>query len=360
MNINKSIQILFIFLFSITMSFFFYFFGDTWGVYGDAIQYVNLYEGKDALSPWSQRPLTPFIASIIPTNVKNSFLIVNYLCLAITSILIFLYFQSPSNKYENYIILIFWIISYPFTYYSASIIRVDPMVLMGMMLLLYLNKNSYNLYMNLFLIAFFSFSHSLMIFSSFLLILFMTLKNSILNINRNLLHVFIYFLFPFFILMLHKIIFSSGNQNSFIEIVMGTLNYSGGMMSHFLRFFSTFGPLFVLTFFFTIEKRNPDSLIILSVISSIFVLSLLAADTLRVTSYIYIFIIFYSSKMIFGIGLKNKFEAYTIFISAFLYFLILGLNLKSVEENFVYTSLLAFFCLIVLVICTKNFFANLN
>ena len=64
--------------------------------------------------------------------------------------------------------------------------------------------------------------------------------------------------------------------------------------------------------------------------------------------------------MIFGIGLKNKFEAYTIFISAFLYFLILGLNLKSVEENFVYTSLLAFFCLIVLVICTKNFFANLN
>lgn len=348
-------QILFIFLFSITMSFFFYFFGDTWGVYGDAIEYVNLYEGKDALSPWSQRPLTPFIASIIPTNVKNSFLIVNYLCLAITSILIFLFFQSPNNKYENYVILIFWIISYPFAYYSSSIIRVDPMVLMGMMLLLYLNKNYYNFYMNLLLITFFSFSHSLMIFSSFFLILFMTLKNSILNINRNLFHIFVYFLLPFFILILHKIIFSSGNQNSFIEIVMGTLNYSGGLIRHFLRFFSTFGPLFILTFFFTIEKRNSNSLLILSVISLIFILSLLAADTLRVTSYIYIFVLFYSSKMIFSISSNNKFEAYIIFISAFFYFLTLGLNLKSVEENFFYTSLLAIFCLIVLVICIKNF-----
>jgi len=342
------------------MSYFFYFFGDAWGIYGDAIQYVNLYEGKNALSPWSQRPLTPLIAATIPLSVKSSFLIVNYLCLAITSILIFLFFQNPNNKYENLIILIFWIISYPFTYYSTSIIRVDPMVLMGMMLLLYLNKRSYNLYINLLLITFFSFSHSLMIFASFFLILFMTIKNSILNINRNLLHIFIYFLLPFFILILHEIIFSSDHQNSFVEVVMGTLNYSGGVMSHFLRFFSTFGPLFVLTFFFTIGKRNSDSLVILSIISSIYILSLLAADTLRVTSYIYIFVIFYSSKMIFCIGLKNKFEAYIIFTSALLYFFTLGLNLKSVEENFVYTSLLAIFCLIVLVICTKNFFANLN
>ena len=360
MNLQKFIKILLVFFVSITMSYFFYFFGDTWGIYGDAIQYVNLYEGKDALSPWSQRPLTPFIATIIPTSVKNSFLIVNYLCLAITSILIFLFFQNPNNKYENYIILIFWIISYPFSYYSSSIIRVDPMVLMGMMLLLYLNKNFYNFYINLLLITFFSFSHSLMILSSFFLILFMILKNSILNINRNLVHVIIYFLLPFLILILHKVIFSSGNQNSFIDVVIGTLNYSGGIKNHFLRFFSTFGPLFVLLFFFTIEKRNSDSLIILSVITAIFILSLLAADTLRVTSYIYIFVLFYSSRMIFSMGLKNKFEAYIIFISVLLYFLILGLNLKSVEENFLYTSFLGIFCLVVLVICTKNFFVYIN
>lgn len=64
--------------------------------------------------------------------------------------------------------------------------------------------------------------------------------------------------------------------------------------------------------------------------------------------------------MIFSIGSKNKYEAYIIFILALLYFFTLGLNLKNVEENFVFTSFLAIFCLIVLVICTKNFFANLN
>lgn len=358
MNTFNFKNTLIIFCFSILASLFFYYFGDAWGIYGDAIQYVNLYEGKDALSPWSQRPLTPFIASIIPASVKNSFLILNYFFLALTSILIFYFFQNPNHKYENLICLVFWIVSYPFTYYSASIIRVDPMVLMGMILLLYLNKSFYNIYINTIFIIFFSFSHFLMTLSSFFLILLMIFKNSILNLNKSPLHILIYFLLPFFILMLHKTIFFSTNQTSLLDIIKGTLNYSGGLISHFLRFFSTFGPLFILTFFFTIKKWNADSLIIIFVISAIFILSLLAADTLRVTSYIYIFVIFYSSKMFLIICLKNKFEAFLILLSIISYFLILGLNLKSIEENVIYTMFLAFFCLIVLSICIKNFFTT--
>ena len=141
-----------VFILSIFMSSFFYFFGDNWGEYGDAIHYLSLYNGHEAPFPWSQRLLTPYLSSLLPFSPKINFLTINYLALGLTGCLLFLLFDSKKNNELKFLILILWFISYPFTYNSTAIIRVDPFAYLGMTLVFYLSRVYYNLFLNLLII----------------------------------------------------------------------------------------------------------------------------------------------------------------------------------------------------------------
>lgn len=336
------------------MSCFFYLLGDSWGEYGDAIHYLSLYNGNEAPYPWSQRLLTPYLSSILPFSPKINFLIINYTALALTSCLLFLLFDSKKNNELKFLLLSLWFIAYPFTYNSTAIIRVDPIVYLGISLVFYLSKVYYNLFLNLFIICIFSFSHTLMIISSAFIAIFIFFESNLFKVKKNYIHIFLYLLTPFSINYLFYLYFGSVDlQSNPLNNIKATIQYSNGIFTHTLRFVSTFGPLFIVLFFYIIKTLNRDSLIIILCISITYFLSLLAADTLRVASYSFIIVIYYSSKYLLELKRKNFIAFILTFIFSIIYFFVLGLNLKSIEDNLI--NLLILMSCLILITFTLSF-----
>ena len=99
---------------------------EPWQIFGDAVHYVSLYKGDLAPAQWGYRILTPYLASFFPWDVETNFAIVSINSLALTSGVLALYAKKTGLTTQSVVLLIsFWIISYPFSYYSSAIVRAE-------------------------------------------------------------------------------------------------------------------------------------------------------------------------------------------------------------------------------------------
>ena len=139
-------------------------FGETWQIFGDAIHYVSIYNGDLAPAPWGYRIITPYLANFFPWDMQTNFTFVSLNSLALTTSVLALYGKRIGfNLTEITILLLFWIFSYPFAYYSSTLIRADAPMLLILVSIILLSKYKVSAFILLILISFGTFIHEMIL-----------------------------------------------------------------------------------------------------------------------------------------------------------------------------------------------------
>jgi hypothetical protein len=276
--------------------------GEEWGLKGDAPHYIELYHGNSADSPFGYRILTPWLARLFSGDYLLGFKIISMSCLALTSGVISLFvLKKTSSLFQIIAIVFFWVTSFAFVYYTTTIIRPDSVMLL-MMALLFLAANYRAHYsIPVILLGLGILAHeTILIFIPLVWldkILGTSLSGSAFYSTKQLLIITVCTLVLFFISRKVIPVLPATEANywsSPIDILVYSLNTSGGIFKHLMRIYAAFGPALLYCCFFLLFKSKSEliSFVCIFIIASL--ATLMATDTLRIISIMFLPVIFYN------------------------------------------------------------------
>ncbi|ALE02762.1 EpsG family protein [Candidatus Pseudothioglobus singularis] len=275
-------------------------FGEAWQVFGDAVHYVSIYNGGLAPAPWGFRVMTPLIAKIFPWDLKTNFAIITINSLAFTTGILALYGRKIGfNLKEISIFILFWVISYPFAYYSSALIRADAPMLLILALIFMWSKYKASSILLLLTISIGTFFHEMILIVIPALWLDKIFSGKLTGGRQ-------YSTFELLSVTIVPLVIMIFTRSYFVNVFIiaeedlltsSVLEYTGGGLKHILRIYATFGPAFLFFIFFIITTRKTSILIPAAGLLFITAFAtLLAADTLRVMSILFVPILLYASK----------------------------------------------------------------
>ena len=335
-------------------------FAESWSIFGDAIHYVSIYKGELAPAPWGYRVFTPYFASLLPWDMTTNFTVLSLNSIALTTGVLALYGKKNDFTLIGIsLLVIFWMASYPFAYYSSAIVRADAPMLLMLAVIFLLSKYKVSPFVLLMLSLLGTFFHEMILISIPALWLDKVFKGSLTGgAKYNYFSLVLISIFP----LISLIIF----RGFVIEVmpvlnlnmpVISILDYTGGGIKHALRIYAAYGPVLLFCLFFILKKRLQSisypffGLMLVTVLATFF-----AADTLRVMSILYIPVLFYGTKYLL-IYLKNENFNIFLFLIIFqiVYSFIVFANLRSFESSMFLNLSAAFISLVTMIFCLLIF-----
>ena len=342
-------------------------FGEEWQIFGDAVHYVSLYNGEIAPAPWGYRVLTPYLASFFPWDIKTNFTVVAINSVSLTAGVIALYGRKVSCSLQGiFIMIFFWVISYPFVYYSTAIIRVDAPMLLMLATLFLLSKYRVHPIILLLLISLGIFSHEMILVFVPALWLDKIFSGKLTGgANYKYYELFFISLGSLFFLIFIRNIFI--NVSSTVELSIfntAILEYTGGFLKHGLRVYAAYGPVLLFCLFFiSIYKSWSVTTPFIVLLFLVILVTFHATDTLRVMAILYLPILLYATKYLLACWKDKRHNVviFLIFLQA-LYSLTVYAHLRTFETSIVLNIIAASISLISLILCivvfTKNYVNN--
>ncbi len=335
-------------------------FGESWQIFGDAVHYVSVYNGELAPAPWGYRIMTPFLAQLLPWDVKTNFAMISINSIALTTGVLSLYGKKIGFTLKDILFLIFfWMISYTFVYYSTAIIRADAPMLLILATIFLLSKYRVSATILLILISFGTFFHEMILISIPALWLDKIFSGKLTGgMNYKFYELVIISIGSLFIVIIARSFFINVLPGSDLgSPVISILEYTGGSVKHALRIYAAYGPVLLFCLFFVVIKRlssvvYPFAGLLLITISATFY----AADTLRIMSILYLPVLLYATQYLL-IHLKN--EKYKTFLSLTLLqimfsFTVFG-NLRTFETSIILNMIAITISFVSLAFCITIF-----
>jgi hypothetical protein len=284
---------------------------EPWYLVGDALEYLKIYNGELSLSPFGYRVLTPYLARLLSWDPYTNFGVVTLTSLSLVSSILAVYFIRM--KYSAAFLVVFgilWFTSFPFIYYSSTIVRADGPVFLAVALLIFILSMKGRVAAIVSLIIVGVTAHELILVYPVFLIVDKFFRSDILHTKgyelKSLLLISVIGLGAF--LFIHAIIKTAGGsvEPSYLkspsEIVYFVVRYSGGVINHILRIYASYGPALIFCFFYVLlyAKKNVKMTFFVS-FGIVGFATLLATDTLRVMA-IYFFVVFlFAAKFVIEI-----------------------------------------------------------
>jgi hypothetical protein len=316
--------------------------GEKWGLKGDAPHYIALYNGSITNSPFGYRTLTPWLARLFSSNYLLGFKIVLVSCLSLTSgVISLLVLKKASSLFQVISIVFFWITSFAFVYYTTTIVRPDSVMLL-MLASLFLAAN-YRVHPFI-LIIFLGvgiFAHETILI--FIPIIWLDkfggsdLSGGLFYSIKQLVMITVCALIMFFISRQVVTVLPAAEANYWsnpIDMLAHSVNHNGGVLKQLMRIYAAFGPALLYCFFFIVFKSKSEliSFVGMFIIGSL--ATLMATDTLRIISIIYVPVIFYASEYVLEVwSSKKKFVAFILLGLQLLYSVTVYGHLRTFEKS---------------------------
>lgn len=293
-------------------------FAETWQIFGDAVHYVSIYNGDLAPAPWGYRIMTPYLASLLPWDIKSNFAMVSINSLALIAGVLALYGRKIGLTFQSiFLLVILWIISYPFIYYSSAIVRADAPMLLILAVIFLASHYRVSSFILLILILIGTLFHEMILISIVALLLDKTFMGKLTGgLNYKYIELILITIFSLFFLLIVRSFFIDILPVEDLNIKsLSILEYTGGVIKHALRIYSSYGPLFLYCLFFVFTQnlyslKLPLTGLLLITISATFY----AADTLRVMSILYIPVLLYSAEYISNNMHTKKYSIFSALI----------------------------------------------
>ncbi len=281
--------------------------GESWEVLADGRQYLMMYQGEIAASPYGYRVLVPFLARLLPMSPQAGFAVVTISCLILTSGVIALYVtHSRSPWFTSITMCTLWGMSFPFVYLATTQIRAEAPTLLLMAVALLLSRRGASVWLLATLIAVGGLAHEMVLISIPALWLdkwtggvltggarYRTRDLAILSLAT-----------AAFLLGVRGIVPTATGQISYattslLELVGRVLAYSGGPLKHALRIYAAFGPALLYAIIFLVWwGRRSDQLAFLGMGMLAVMATFLATDTLRVMELAYLPVIVWATRFL--------------------------------------------------------------
>lgn len=348
-------------------------YADQWEEIGDGVHYLSLYEKGIAASPFGYRILTPLMAKLLPWSAYVNFSVITLLSLTlIPGILSVLFKRAQKTDLFIFLITFLWVFSYPFIYYSSTIIRADGPMLMLLSLIFLIASTSSNALLVCAVIILGTLAHEMMLIALPLFFIDKVFPCKTLKCGQV-------YSWPelFFIALLTIGFFLSARQ--LISVLPGQVSYvnglksiydhvmsnSGSLLMHGMRIYAAYGPLFFYSISGAFLLGRNESLNFGFILLVVAMLTVLAVDTLRVMSIIYIPVIYYAAEFLFFLYRKNMVIFITALLMQLIYSYFVFFHLRTFESNFnmkIFIVILSIFSLLICFRCNPliNNSVNIN
>jgi hypothetical protein len=334
--------------------------GEKWGLRGDAPHYIELYNGNAADSPFGYRILTPWLASLFSGDYLLSFMVISMSCLSLTSGVISLFvLKKTSSLFQIISIVFFWITSFAFVYYTTTIIRPDSVMLLMLALLFLAANYRVHYFILVVILGFGLLAHETILI--FIPIIWLDkfggrgLSGSIFYSHKQLTVITVCTLAIFFISRQVITVLPATEANywsSPIDMLTKSLNYSGGTFKHLMRIYAAFGPALLYCFFFLLFKPKSELISFVCMLAIASLATLMATDTLRIISIMYIPVIFYASGYLLEVwSSKKKFITFLLLGFQFLYSITVYGHLRTFEKSFFLNVVAAALSVLAFIVC---------
>jgi hypothetical protein len=347
-------------LFAFCVSFVWLILGEDWGLRGDAPHYVELFKGNIASSPFGYRILTPWLARLFSGNYVLGFKIVSMSCLSLTSgVISLLVLKKASSSFQVIAIVCFWVTSFALVYYTTTIIRPDSVMLL-LLALLFLAAN-YRVHSSILIILL-----GLGIIAHETILIFIPLiwldkilgsgmSGGMLYSTKQLIVITICTLVIFFISRKVIPVLPATEANywsSPVDILVFSLQSSGGIFKHLMRIYAAFGPALLYCGFFLLFKPKSELISFVCIFIMASLATLMATDTLRIISIMFLPVIFYASGYLLEVwSSKKKLIAFLLLGFQLLYSIIVFGHLKTFEKSSFLNIAAAALSLLAFIVC---------
>jgi hypothetical protein len=285
---------------------------EKWEITGDAIHYLQITKGNIAPKPFCYRILVPLIVRFLPFDYILSYRIIALLSLVFVGYFIYNYTNLFNKKKQyhavNYLGIYSFLLSYPAVYYSTAHVRVDPLALFILIILFYGAKKGWNfLFLALILMIGVATHEYVLIFIPFFLIASVS-RCYLVNEKYSIINIFFITLLTlliFFLIRMKICCIENPSKMTYydvfkiVKIVKIVISYSGGLIMHLARIWAAFGVLWFLAIsqlcFF---ERKETKYVFFLIVMIVGLLTLIAADTLRISSIAFPLVILFSYKFL--------------------------------------------------------------
>jgi len=341
--------------------------GEPWGIRGDAQHYIQLYEGEKARSPFGYRVLTPWLAQLLFSSMWSywmSFKIIAITCLSLCTGFIYLLMAKKSMvMFQTISIIIFWITSFAFVYYTTTIIRPDSLMFLLLFILFLASNDGYPYWLLLLLLSVGVFAHETILVFIPAIWLDKIFNGTFTNGNVykawQLIIVTAGAIIVFIVgRKLIEVLPETGHNylNSPIQMIRYSLTYGGGVLKYILRIYAAFGPVLTFSFFygvFFLEKRNAFSFFTLFFI--VVAATFLATDTLRVMAIICMPVFFYATQYVFKLWNSGaRVTAISLMALQVLYSSVVFGHLRTFEKSFTLNAIAASISVMAFLVCAVS------
>ena len=340
---------------------FWYHIGETWKILGDGIYYLALYQGKSAPAPFGYRLMAPYLARLLPWDFMLSFEAITLGCLILTTGIIALYgARSGFSHVQILTLCAFWGTSFAFAYYSTTIVRADGPMLLILSIVFLLSQYRAPSTVLLALISLGILSHETILICIPALFLDKMLSGNLTGGRK-------YRYWQLGLIAMGALLFFIATRKLIPTVHLNSMNYasapfamfkyvldySGGIIKHFLRIYASYGPALIFAFAYaatqtsTANKLSFAMLFIIAAGATFF-----ATDTLRVMAIIYFPVIVYATCYLKYLWHSAQYKK-AVFCSAlqvFYSFIVYG-HLRTFESSLALNAIAAVLSLLAVAVC---------
>jgi hypothetical protein len=338
--------------------------GEPWETVADGQYYLALYEGNLAPGPFGYRVLTPYLARLLPWSPITNFEVITISSLALTTGILALHSLRTAAPISLILVLcFFWVTSFPFAYYSTTLVRVDGPIFAILAATLLLSHLKMPWIMISALIAVGSLSHETVLICIPALwldrVFHGTMTGGARYRYRQLLLMSSVTIIFFLVARRLVPVSQSANLN-YLSTPVAMLDYvvgrSGGISKHALRIYASYGPALLFSFFFATTRLSLNDFIPYVVIFLVAVAgTFLAVDTLRVMAIIYLPVLFYSASYLSLMWKSGRHRKTVLCLTLQgLYSWVVYGHLRTFESSLFLNSIAAILSILALVACTTE------
>ncbi len=344
--------------------------GESWDLFGDALQYLAIHSGEPAEVPFGYRILTSYLAQLLPFSPKIDFAVVTLAALIFINVLIVVYSRLKNHSGVHTIIFsLLWLTSFGFVYYATTWIRADAPMLLLLTSVIVLSH--YRAPLHVLALVFFLgiLAHETMLIGVAMLWLDKIFKG---NLTGGVFYSFIglgilaiaaaaFYKFTRIYIPVEEATLTNYSTN-LAAMFHYVLEYSNGVIKHVMRIYAAFGPALLFGLYYIVTQK--DRMQILNVLVLLLITiaaTFIATDTLRVMVIIFFPVLYYAANFFENLWQRN----YRIFF--FLGLLFQGLysyivygHLRTFESSLPMTALAALLSVAAVILIAVVFFQTRN
>jgi len=349
------------FIISVIATCFWQKYGESWEILADGEKYLLIVESKIVSAPFGYRILIPYLVKILPLNPNTGFQLITTICLAATAVFIALYqlkMFDPSRLVA--IACLFYFSSFAFIYYSTTLIRPDPFILMLIAFIIYRSNDNISSLMILLLITLGIFAHETILICIIFLWIDKIFQQKITGGMKykysQLLVISIGSIFVFIVSRKVLNVEVSSNMSyhkNLSDMFFYVIERNGGFTKHLMRIYASFGPIWLYALYFVSQYRSYKNYLTYYIICLFCIgLTFFATDTLRIMSLIYFPTIIYASRFIYNLmksGQRNI--SISLILLQLLFSYIVYGHLRTFEASVAMNNIAILLSFITLILC---------